>query len=109
MWAVRGFFFLLLLVVLVTFFGMNSNRTVDIDLFGREYLDVQIFWVLLLAFLLGFLACFVMAAVRELRIHTQIRTLRRTIQARDKEIVELRTLPLQDFPTRPSQPEGRDG
>ncbi len=108
MWAVGGFFFLLLLVVLVTFFGMNSNRTVDIDLFGREYLDVQIFWVLLLSFLLGFLTCFVMAAVRELRIHGQIRALKRTVAAREKEIAELRTLPLQDFPVRTTA-EASDG
>jgi len=106
-WVVKGILFLALLVVLVVFFGANSNRTVDIDVFGHEYLDIQVFWVLLLAFLLGFLTCFVMAAVRELRVHAQMRTLRRTIQAREKEIVELRTLPLQDFKPAP-RPEASD-
>lgn len=108
MWVIKGLFFLLLLIVLVTFFGLNSNRTVDIDVFGREYLDVQIFWVLLLAYLLGFVSCFVLAAVRQLRVLGEIRRLRRTIQAREKEITELRTLPLQDY-TGPALPEGRDG
>ena len=102
MWVVKGILFLALLVVLVVFFGANSNRAVDIDVFGHEYLDIQIFWVLLLAFLLGFLTCFVMAAVRELRVHAQIRALRRTIQSRDKEIANLRTLPLQDFQPAPA-------
>ena len=107
MWVVKGILFLALLVVLVVFFGANSNRTVDLDVFGREYLDIQVFWVLLLSFLLGFVTCFVMAAVRELRVHAQIRVLRRSVQAREKEIAELRTLPLQDFKPVPP-PEARD-
>jgi uncharacterized integral membrane protein len=107
-WVIKGLFFLLLLIVLVVFFAANSSQSVDIDLFGREYLDVPIFWVLLLAYLLGFATCFVMAAVRQLRVHGEIRQLRRTVQARDKEISELRTLPLQDY-RGPALTEGRDG
>ena len=109
MWVVKGFFFLLLLAVLVAFFGMNSNKTVDIDLFGREYLDVQVFWVLLLAYLLGFLTCFVMATVRQLRFHGELRQLRRTIQEREREIAELRTLPLHDFAPRGGSAEDNHG
>ncbi|MHB8078322.1 MAG: LapA family protein [Candidatus Krumholzibacteriia bacterium] len=108
MGIVKGLFYLLLLVVLATFFAMNSNSSVDIHLFGQDYLDVQLVWVLLVTFLIGFLTCFVMAAVRELRINGQMRGLKRTLQTREKEIVELRTLPLQDY--RPAAaPEGRDG
>lgn len=107
MWAVKGLFFLLLLMVLAVFFAANSSQTVDVDVFGHEYLGVQLIWVLLVAFLFGFLVSFVMALIRELRIHGQIRALKRTIQAREKEIAELRTLPLQDFPAITAA-EGRD-
>lgn len=99
MWVVRGLFFLVLLFVLVFFFIDNSGETVDIKLFGRSYLDISLFWVFVLSFLLGFAVCFVWASVRWLRLHGEIRRLRQDMLAREKEIVDLRTLPLEDIET----------
>jgi len=96
-WVVKGLLFLLLLFALVYFFIDNSGQTVDIKLFGREFLDISIFWIVVLAYLLGFATSFLLAAVREFRFHRQIRHLRNDIQAKDREIADLRTLPLQDL------------
>lgn len=106
-WVVKGFLFLLLLFVLVYFFIDNSSQTVDIKLFGREFLDISIFWILVLAYLLGFTTSFLLAAVREFRIHRRLRHLRNDLQARDQEIADLRTLPLQDLPDSSEDEESR--
>jgi uncharacterized integral membrane protein len=97
-WVVKVLLFLALLFVLVYFFLDNSGQTVDIRFFGREFLDISLFWVLILAYLLGFATYFVIASVREIRFHAQIRRLKQEVQGKDREIADLRTLPLADLP-----------
>jgi len=97
-WLVKGLFFLLLLIALAYFFMENSGRTVDITIAGRDYLDISIFWILILAFLLGFTTSSLVAAVREIRFHRQIHKLKGHIRAKEQEIADLRTLPLRDMP-----------
>jgi uncharacterized membrane protein len=96
-WILKGLFFLLVLFVLVYFFMNNSGQTVDLRLFGREYLDISIFWILVMAYLLGFATSFVVAAVREFRSHRVIRRLQNELRAKEREVADLRTLPLQDL------------
>lgn len=95
MWFIKGILFLLLLFVLAYFFITNSGQTVDLRFFGQEYLGISVYWVVVVSFLLGFLTSFVVAAFREFRLHRRLRGLRKELAARDKEIAELRALPLQ--------------
>ena len=104
MWLIKGFLFLVLLFVLVYFFMGNAENNVDVQLFGREYRDVGLYWVITLSFLLGFALCFLFAAWRELRLHARIRRLKGQMAERDREIVQLRALPLQDLPIE-TEPE----
>ena len=97
-WVVRGVVFLLLLFVLVYFFLDNSSQTVDIKLFSRSYLDISIFWIVVVSFLLGFTCCFVWALARWVRYLRQISRLKGDLQSREREIADLRQLPLQDLP-----------
>jgi uncharacterized integral membrane protein len=106
-WVIKGIIFLLLLFVLVYFF-LNNNQTISLNLLGQIY-DVALFWVLVLAYSLGFATSFILAAVREIRFHTQIRRLKGAIQQRDKEIVNLRTMPLQDLPSEDTKEESASG
>ena len=98
MWVVKGLLFLILLFVLVWFFATNSDQAVDLNVFGRAYLGINIYWVVAVCYLLGFATSFLLAAVRELRFHREIGRLKKTLKARDKEIADLRTLPLRDEP-----------
>jgi len=105
-WVVKGLLFLVLLFVLVWFFAANGDQSVDIKVLGRTYMDINIYWVVSVCYLLGFATSFSLAAVRELRFH--------------REIADLRTLPLSDAhaprtpaaparsepPARTSPPEG---
>ncbi len=97
-WVVRGIVFLLLLFFLVYFFLDNSNQTVDIKLFKRSFLDISIFWVVVVSYLLGFASCFVWALARWVRYLRQISRLKNDVRAKEREIADLRQLPLQDLP-----------
>jgi uncharacterized integral membrane protein len=108
-WVVKGLVFLLLLFALVYFFLGNSSETVDIKLFGRSYLDISLFWVCVISFLLGFLVCFLWASFRWLKLHGQIRQLRGEMQTRQQEIVDLRTLPLEDMSSAEATEESDRG
>lgn len=105
MWVVKGLFFLILLFALVWFFAANGDQSVDITLLGRTYMDINIYWVVAVCYLLGFATSFVLAAVRELRFHREIGQLKKAVKAKDREIAELRTLPLRDEPAAPARPK----
>lgn len=111
MWVVKGLFFLILLFVLVWFFAANGDQSVDLNVFGRSYRDINVYWVVAVCYLLGFATSFVLAALRELRFHREIGQLRKAVKAKDREIADLRTLPLRDEPApraaRETPPRGR--
>lgn len=96
MWVVRGVLFLALLFTLVYFFITNSDQSVDINFFGRSYLGVSIYWIVVISYLLGFATSFVLAALREFRFHREIGRLKKAVTAKDREIGDLRTLPLRE-------------
>ena len=99
MWLFRGFTFLVLLFALVYFFVTNSGQTVDINLFGKSFLGISIYWVVVVSYLLGFATSFILAALREFRFHRDIARLKKEGAIKDREIAELRTLPLRNDPT----------
>lgn len=101
MWIVKGLLSLLALIVLAIFFTQNSGQTVDIRFFGREFLDIPLYYVLIIAFLLGLAVSVVVGSIREIRLRTRLRRLDRELRDRDREIAELRTLPLADMADEP--------
>ena len=82
MWVFKGIFFLLLLFALVYFFVTNSGQSVDINFFGKAYLGISIYWVVVISFLLGFATSFVLAAFREFKFHREIGRLKRIENSR---------------------------
>ena len=96
MWVIKVLLFLALLFTLLFFFINNSNQSVDIDFFGRSFLGISILWVAGVCFLLGFTTSFILAAIREFRFHREIGRLKKANRNKDREIAELRTLPLRE-------------
>ena len=88
---------LLVAVALAVLFAQNSGQSVDLRLFGREFLDIPLYYVLAGALLLGILVSMLLGGVREIRLRGRMRGLQRDLRERDKEIAELRALPLQDL------------
>lgn len=99
MWVLRGIVFLILLFGLVYFFVNNQGQTVDIDFFGKQFLEVSIYWVVVVCFMVGFATSFVLAAFREFRFQRHISGLKKNLAARDREIHDLRTMPLRTEPS----------
>jgi uncharacterized membrane protein YciS (DUF1049 family) len=105
-WVIKGLLFLSLLFILVYFFVTNADQTVDLDVFGQSYLGVSIYWLVVVCFLAGFATSFVLAALREFKTHRELARLRRQLTDRDREIGELRTLPLRGDDALPAEPAG---
>lgn len=109
MWVFKGLLFLILLFVCVYFFVTNSGQSVDINFFGKHYLGISIYWVVVISFLVGFATSFVLAALREIGFHREIGRLKKAHRAKDKEIADLRTLPLKHgVPGAPVSPGDED-
>ena len=98
MWVFKGLLFLVLLFVLVIFFTKNGQESVDIWFFGKQFMAISLYWVVAVCFLVGFATSFVLAAFREIGFHREIGRLRKAQRAKDREIADLRTLPLKDEP-----------
>lgn len=96
MWFVRGLIFLVLLFAMVYFFVTNSGQSVDINLFGKQYLGVSMYWVVVVSFMLGVGTALVLALVREVRLQRDMARLRKLTRDKDRELADLRTLPLRD-------------
>jgi len=107
-WILKGLLFLVLLFVMV-FLVATNQQSVDINFFGRAFLGISIFWVVAVCYLAGVATVFVFSAFREFRFHREIRGLKKTLRLRDKEIADLRTLPLRDpEPQATAAPAGKE-
>ncbi len=106
MWLFRGFVFLVLLFALVYFFVTNSGQSVDLNVFGKSFLGISIYWVVVVSFLLGFGTSFILAAFREFRFHREIARLKKDTAAKHREIADLRTLPLRQGGTTAEETDG---
>jgi len=96
-WAIKGVFWLLILILVAVFFTQNSGQSVDVKLLSREFIDIPLYLVLLAAFLLGLVFGMVAVAIREFSLRARIRRMTRDLRDRDREINELRALPLHDL------------
>jgi len=97
MWVVKLVLVLIVLSVIVYGFVENADQSVDLSFFGREYLDVNLYWVVVAAFGLGFLAGVIAMIAREFRHQRELRRLRRQSSTMNKELADLRALPLHDL------------
>lgn len=95
MWIFKGLLFLILLLGL-GYLVLNNQQFVDIKFFGKELMAISIFWVVAASFLSGVVTVYIFAAFREFRFHREIRALKKTARLRDKEIADLRTIPIRD-------------
>ena len=101
MWVVRLVVFLLLLFLLVYLFVANAGQTVDLKLFTYEFLDLGLFWVVSGSFALGLLAALSGMGLRELQLRRGMGRLRKEKQVLERELADLRSLPLNDLAAEP--------
>ncbi len=97
MWVIRLILFVALLSLLVYMFAANAGQTVDLRFFGRELLAVEVFWVAVIAFAAGLMAAVIGMGLRELRHRRELGRMRRQHAALQRELADLRALPLQEM------------
>ncbi len=93
----KSIIYLLVIIILAVFFTQNSSQSVDIKVLNKEYLDLSLYYVMIASFLLGIVFSLMIAGIREIRLRNQLRGANNILRNRDKEIAELRKLPLKDI------------
>ncbi|MCP4145362.1 MAG: LapA family protein [bacterium] len=93
----KSIIYLLVIIILAVFFTQNSSQSVDIKILNKEYLDLSLYYVMIASFLLGIIFSLMIAGIREIRLRNQLRGANNVLRNRDKEIAELRKLPLKDI------------
>ncbi|MBT4291647.1 LapA family protein [bacterium] len=93
----KSIIYLLVIIILAVFFTQNSSQSVDIKVLNKEYLDLSLYYVMIASFLLGIVFSLMIAGIREIRLRNQLRGANNILKNRNKEIAELRKLPLKDI------------
>jgi uncharacterized integral membrane protein len=96
------FIFRLVLLILVVIalgyiLAANMDQTVDLEFFGYNYLDTPLVYVVAACFALGFLVALVIMGMREWRHRREIGSLKRHSRKLNKELADMRALPLQEL------------
>ncbi len=96
MWILRWFLFIILLFFLVGFLSQNSDQIVSARLLGWTSPDMPLSYMLILAGIVGYVLCMVVATINQLRLRSQIASLRRENRAQQVELDRLRHFALED-------------
>jgi uncharacterized integral membrane protein len=109
----RIVFLILLLVVLfaaVAFAVLNPGQRVDVDLYWRYFADVPLVQSLFIAFVAGGVLAFLYAGMVFIDFQRRIRRLQKDKRRMERELMALRTLPLEESPEpERSRPEPLTG
>lgn len=99
MWILQRLFVLLAIAV-VLFFGMwNASESVNVKYwfgYGYVFQNTPLPVVMVTFFLLGVLFYYLFSVPREWRLRAEIRRLKKTTVARDRELSQLRNIALDD-------------
>ena len=96
-WVFRLIVLVVVVAALVIVVADNKDQTVDLRFFHYEYLDTPVMYVATGAFFLGLLMTLLFMSLREFRHQREIGRLRRQARNLEKELADLRTLPLQEL------------
>lgn len=103
MWIVRVTFLFLGVIALLWLLQNNAAFRSDFTFFGREFYLIPVNYIMLVSFLAGMLFWFLISLVNEIVLRQQIRKLKKRTDALNRELIELRNLPLEES-AREKQP-----
>jgi uncharacterized integral membrane protein len=96
MWALRTFFIIVLIVLVVGFSIYNSDERVSVNLYGKEYIEVPMIFVAFWALVIGMVLSFVLGVSYYFKMHSELRSLRKENKRLLDEVTTLRNLPLEE-------------
>ncbi len=97
MWYVRVFVGLLLVVIVVLFFGANSGERVELRWLSpkSEPVEVNLALAVLVSYVLGMFTFFLVTLMREIALRNRCRRLERELRELRTELERLRVAPLE--------------
>ena len=81
---------------LIGFMILNSQTTVDVDLFGHRIFDISLSMVCLYAFVAGMVFVLIFALADEIVLRTQLYRANKENKGLKEELSALRNLPLEE-------------
>lgn len=96
MWAVRFFLIIVIIILVIGFSIYNSAETVDINLFGKVYIDVPMIYLAFWAFVIGMLISFLLGITHYLKFQSELREQKKENKSLMEEITTLRNIPLEE-------------
>lgn len=96
MWAIRTFFIIVLIVLVVGFSIYNSQERVSVNLYGKEYIEVPMIFVGFWALVIGMILSFVLGVSYYFKMHSELRNLKKENKRLMDEVTALRNLPLEE-------------
>jgi uncharacterized integral membrane protein len=109
MWILRWLVFILVMFFLVGFLSENADQMVNVKLLGKTFPDAPLSYALFFAGLAGYVVCLIVALINQLRLRSQISSLRRKNREQQIELDRLRNFALEgDIPGAALQHEPMD-
>jgi uncharacterized integral membrane protein len=81
---------------IIGFIILNSQETVNMDIFGHQITGAYLYIVCLISFAAGVIFVFIFAIVNEISLRTQLYRLRKQNKHIEKELTALRNLPFEE-------------
>ena len=97
MWVMRTFLTIVLIGLILGFVVFNLQQQVSINLFGKQYPQVSIVYVIFFSFVIGMLVTFVLVIFVVLKAKAELRNERKENKRLLEEIGALRNMPLEEF------------
>ncbi|MFO7769037.1 MAG: LapA family protein [bacterium] len=99
MWMLKWLGIAALLIVLLGLSMLNLGQQVDLDLYFWTFQDLPLILVIFESFILGMLTWFLVAFVNEMKIRSELRSVKRERDEKIRELQALRNQPLEEFET----------
>ena len=99
MWFIRGLIILVGIIAMLWLGMQNAGEKVNFSFFTRDFMAIDLNLFMLLVFIAGMVFSFMIAAVNELSLRSQMGRNRRDLRRLERELAALRNMPLEDADT----------
>jgi uncharacterized integral membrane protein len=95
MWILRWLLFIIVLFFLVGFLSQNADQTVNVKLMNWTSPEMPLSYALFLAGAAGYALCLIVALINQIRLRSQIGSLKRANRELQLELDRLRNFALE--------------
>jgi len=105
MWVVRWILVAVVIVLILGFSLQNQEQRVSVHIATWESPDIPLYFALFIAFVIGIVVWFIVAAFQILHVKSELKVCRREKRKLQEELTALRNLPLDETEAVPQPDE----